>query len=315
MTPARHREQLHAELAGLNALLHSAPEDPLATPLMRSRVEEIEESLRELGTTSKPRPEAEIFFVDGPAIGSEGIEITFASDVLESYQNMVTNHYSAKVYGRLRRSGRRRKEDETRLYLTALPRGSFGFQLSQPYTPELFAAQNMVVALSDISGLVEATAESDESFEAALASFDSRVFRPLKRFITTIHAGGGACRLLTGERQTNLSVEKIAEAYDRISAAITDDEEVTMSGTFGGFHAFSGDFEFQPDVGRLIQGGLNEEINDEIIAKWTKQFFQQRCIAKMTMTTVSQRTGNKKPTYELVALKPLAEEKVPGEKK
>ena len=45
-------------------------------------------------------------FVVGPAIGSEGIEITFASDVLESYQNMVTNHYAAKHYGVLRRSGR-----------------------------------------------------------------------------------------------------------------------------------------------------------------------------------------------------------------
>ena len=132
MTPPRLREQLQAELAGLHALLHSAPADPLATPLMRSRVEEIEEDLRELHTAAH-RAEAEIFFVGGPAIGSEGIEITFASDILESYQNMVTNHYTAKVYGSPRRSGRRRKEDETRLYLTALPRGSFGFQLSQPY--------------------------------------------------------------------------------------------------------------------------------------------------------------------------------------
>ena len=315
MTPVRQRERLQAELFSLNALLHSAPQDPLATPLMRSRVEEIEAEIRSLPAPAKSRPEAELFFEDGPAIGSEGIEITFASDVLESYQNMVTNHYSAKVYGSLRRSGARRKEAETRLYLTALPRGSFGFQLSQPYTPELFAAQNMVVALSDISGLVEATAESDEAFEAALTSFDSRVFRPLKRFITTIHAGGGACRLLTGEKQTNLSVEKITAAYDRISAAVTDDEEITMSGTFGGFHAISGDFEFQPDVGRLIHGGLDEQLNDAKIAKLTQQFFQRRCIAKMTMTTVSSRTGNKKPTYELVDLKPLAEDQAPGEKK
>jgi len=40
-----------------------------------------------------------------------------------------------------------------------------------------------------------------------------------------------------------------------------------------------------------------------------------RADAKMTMTTVSQRTGNKQPTCELVALKPLAEEKAPGETK
>ena len=310
MTPARHREQLQAELAGLTALLESAPEDPLATPLMRSRVEEIEETLRELHAAPS-RAEAEIFFVDGPAIGSEGIEITFASDVLESYQNMVTNHYTAKVYGSPRRSGRRRKEDETRLYLTALPRGSFGFQLSQPYSTGLLAAQNMPGIMSNISELIEATAESDTAFEAALTSFDSRVFRPLKRFITTIHHGGGACRLLTGEKQTSLSVEKIAEAYARISAAVADDEEVTMSGTFGGFHAISGDFEFQPDVGKIIHGGLNAKLTAPKIKELSDNFFQRHCIAKMMVTTVTARTGSKKPTYELVTLLPAKEEKKP----
>ena len=305
MTPARQRPALEAELAGLTALLQSTPEDPLATPLMRSRVEELEDALRKLPVQKLRHPEAELFFSDGPAIGSEGIEITFASDVLNSYQNMVTNHYAAKHYGNLRRTGRRRGEEETRLYLTALPLGSFGFQLTQPHVSDFFAAGNVSIAMQDISALVEATAESDDAFESALSRFDSRVFRPLKRFIVTIHAGGGSCRVLTGDKETSLSVEKITEAYTRISAAITDDEDVTMSGVFGGAHVFSGDFEFQPDGSSLIRGNLSEDITEEKAIAMNRNFTKRRAIAKMIMTTVSARTGSKKPTYELESLKHL----------
>jgi len=312
MTPTRQRQALEAELAGLTALLESTPENPLATPLMRSRVEEIETALQELPVQKLQHPEAELFFSDGPAIGSEGIEITFASDVLNSYQNMVTNHYAAKHFGNLRRTGRRRGEEETRLYLTALPLGSFGLQLSQPHVTDFFAAGNVSIAMKDISALLEATAESDDAFEAALAQFNSRVFRPLKRFITTIHAGGGSCRLLTGEKETSLTIEKITEAYQRISAAITDDEEITMSGVFGGAHVFSGDFEFQPDQGSLISGALGEEITEAKAIAWNHDFTKRHAIAKMIMTTVQARTGNKKPTYELVALKHLPEDEPPA---
>ena len=312
MTPKRQSEALQSELTGLKALLTSTPEDPLATPLMRSRIEDLEAELREIPKLQLQHPEAELFFSDGPAMGSEGIEITFASDILNSYQNMLTNHYAAKHYGNLRRTGRRRGEVETRLYLTALPLGSFGFQLRQPHVEDFYAAGSVSVALQEISSLVEATAESDDAFETALARFDSRVFRPLKRFIVTIHTGGGSCRVLTGDKETSLSVEKIAEAYKRISAAITDDEEVTMTGIFGGAHLFSGDFEFQPDEGSLLRGNLGEDITEEKAIAMNRNFSKRRAIAKMIMTTVSSRTGNKKPTYELVSLKHLPEAEPPA---
>ena len=36
--------------------------------------------------------EAEIFFKNGSAIGLEGLEVTFTSHILDSYQNTLTNH-------------------------------------------------------------------------------------------------------------------------------------------------------------------------------------------------------------------------------
>ena len=122
MTPLRQLQDLQAELASLKSLLQSTPADPLATPLLRGHVEDIEDRIRKLEANPPLTPATELFFREGAAFGTEGLEVTFASGVLESYQTMVSDHYSAKNYGKLRRFGRRRREAETQLFLTALPR-------------------------------------------------------------------------------------------------------------------------------------------------------------------------------------------------
>ena len=307
MTPLRQRESLMSEIAGLRQLLQTTGEDPLASPLMRSRLEDLEARFNKLQTQPSLTPEAEMFFTDGPAVGSEAIEVTFASEVLNSYQNMVTNHFAATHYGGVKRTGRRRGEEEARLYLTALPRGSFGMQLSQPYVSDFYAAENVSKAMLEISGLIRDTAASDDAFEEVLSKFDARVFRPLKRFIIVIHAGGGACRIVTGNLEVSLTPEALSAAYMRISAAVADDLVIEMSGVFGGAQVFSCSFEFQPDAGDLIRGDLDPELSEEVATKMNQVFTKQRVMAKMKMTTVSTRTGKKKPTYELMALRELVD--------
>lgn len=307
MTPLRQRQDLQAELASVKALLHATPTDRLATPLMRGRIEDIEAKIQELELKSPLAPTAELFFRDGPTLGSDGLEVTFTSEVLESYQNMVTNHYAAKHYGTLRRTGRRRGEAETQLFLTGLPRGSFGLELSQPHVADFVTATNLSEAMLQISLLIEATAESDASFETALAEFDARVFKPLKRFIVTLHTGGGDCRFVTGFHETQLSFEQITAAYARVSAADLDEISEKLPGEFGGLLTNSWQFDFCPDGGDWIRGSLAEQVSDTTAADWNLRYTSKRTIAELKVSTVTTREGKKKPSYELFDLKPLDE--------
>mgnify|MGYP001355555761 CR=1 FL=1 len=200
---------------------------------------------------------------------------------------------------------RRCGETETALFLTALPRGSFGLQLSQPHIEDFVAAANVSQAMLDLSALVEATVESDQAFETALSTFDARVFKPLKRFVFALHAGGGACRLVTGFRETSLSTEQITAAFERVSAANTDEEEVNLPGIFGGVLTFSCEFDFRPDGGELIRGPLAEEVSEATAGGWSQHFTHEHVTAKFKISTVVTRAGKKKPTYELVDLEPL----------
>src|SRR5215469_13725697 len=140
MTPARKKESLQAELTGLENLLSITPDDPLATPLLKGKIEETKTQIRQLDENPPLSPETEIFFGEGPVIGSIGIDAKFAGDILRCFQGMVTNHFSGKFLGALRKIGRRRGEPQSRLFLTALPTGSFGLQLSQPYVTDFVLA-------------------------------------------------------------------------------------------------------------------------------------------------------------------------------
>ena len=332
MTPYREIEMLQAKRVGLQALLDEdlvpallgkmepplpgEPELPLteepADLLERSALEhairKIDARLKELADKPKINPQAEMFFVDGAVTNAHGLEITFASDMLKSYQNMVTNHYAAKHYS-LRRTGRRHGEAESHLFLTALPRGSFGMQLSQPHISDWVLAGNVSKAMEDLSGLVEAAAESDAAFDGLLGSFNSRVLKPLTSFMATLNAGGGSFRLVTGMKQVKMNREKIQEAYLRVSAASSLDREITIPGTFGGITGYSCEFDFQPHVGEVIKGPLAEEITEEDIERMNHDFTFKPCYAKLKETTVTTRSGKKKPTFELICL--LVSKEVP----
>ena len=303
MTPFRQRETIQTELSALKVLLHSTPEDPFASPMLKDRIKELESSLAALDPHPSLTPEAEIFFEDGPAIGSEALEVTFTSHILDSYQNMLTNHYAAKHYGILRRSGRRRGEGDTKLYLTALPRGSFGLQLSQPRVQDFVAAQNLSAAMHEISGLVEATAKSDQAFEDSLNAFNPRVLKPLQRFIEALFTSKAACRVVTGDNETKLNLHQVEEAYKRVTSAKEREEVVDVPGVFGGVLTFSWEFDFQPDNGDLICGPLADEVDEETATNWNLHLTHTHTIAKLKRLTVSTRTGDKKSSYELIGLK------------
>lgn len=82
MTPFRQRETVQLEISALKALLDSTPDDPFAKPMLQEHLKELEESLGALERRPSFNPETEIFFEDGPAMGSQGLEITFTSHIL-----------------------------------------------------------------------------------------------------------------------------------------------------------------------------------------------------------------------------------------
>ncbi|HEY5912139.1 MAG TPA: hypothetical protein VJA21_16165 [Verrucomicrobiae bacterium] len=303
MTPIREKESLQAELSGLEHLLSITPDDPLAKPLLQSRIEEKQSRIRQLEERPPLTPETEIFFGQGPVIGSTGIEARFAGEVLRRFQDMVTNHFSAKFVGGLGKCGRRRGESQSRLFLTALPRGSFGLQLAQPHVSDFVTAGQLTQTMEEITDLVSSAAKDDKSFVDTISNFNSRVLVPLTEFLGVLNNAEADCRIISGTRRASLKKEEVMQAYARVVAAKKDEEIITCRGVFGGVLIQSGRFEFMPSGERLISGWIAEEVTEEQAVEMDK-LAGKLCKATMRQTTLSIQTGRQTWTHELLDLKP-----------
>ena len=301
MTPLRKKEQLQTELVGLRQLAAITPDDALAKALLADRLKEAEEALRSLSEQASVRPETEILFGGTPVVGSQGIDAKFAAHILDSYQDMVTNDFASR-YGALRHTGRRHGEAESRVYLTALPRGSVGLQISQPVISDFVTAMHVAEAMDHVTGLVQSASEGDTAFEEALEVFHPRVLAPLSRFLDVMAKTDVSCRILAPSRDVKLGREQIRGAYARVAAAKTEIALTQIEGTFGGILLHSWRFDLQPHDGSVISGWLAEAITDTDAARMALMV-KQRVVALLNTTLVSTTAGKKRPVYELVALR------------
>ncbi len=300
MTPLRKREQLQSELLGLRQLAEITPNDPIAKPLLSQRTNDLEAKIASVSQQAQLQPETELLFGGSPVSGSEGIDVKFVSHVLDSYQDMVTNDFASR-YGALRHVGRRQGESESRVFLTALPRGSVGLQISQPVVTDFITAMHVAEAMDHITELVKSAAEGDQQFGAALEVFHPRVLAPLTRFLDTLSKNEVSFRMVAPSKDIQLGGEKLREAYARVAAAKSEVTNTEVVGVFGGVLLHSWRFELQPVTGTVISGWLSEQITDDAAAR-IALLTNHTVIATLNVTSVSTTAGKKRPVYELVSV-------------
>jgi hypothetical protein len=304
MSYLREIEQRQAEIAGLKAVLQNMPDDPLAKPLMASRLKGLEADLAALEKQPPARPEAELLFAGGPAFGSIGLDAKFAARVLDDYQDVVANHYSASRHGGVGSRGPRAGEEEARLCLTALPRGSFGLLLTQPQAQDFVAAALLSDVMDQITSLLEAAASGDASFTDTVEKFHPRVLTPLKSFLNALEAQNASVVLRTTTRQCTLDPEKVRAAKSRVTETKPETESIQLRGVCRGALLESWRFDFNPDDQPPISGVLAESVTEDA-AKAMLALVDKPAEAELRVTRMRTRSGFGRPVYELLSLKAL----------
>lgn len=340
MNTLRNYQELQAELAGLKSLLQSNPPHKLATPMLRNRIAALQESISALDAMAPVIPQMEIFFKDGAAVDSQGLEIRFASKILNAYQKAVTEHYAAKYQEDYEGVPFPTAAEETKLFLTELPRGSFGVQLTwlesatteradeiEPGTPY---AQSELLPPSQVEGDIPSTAEQvatvmteiTEALRGAavppttaadpLASLSPAVVVSLDRFLHTVWETGGSLRMVTGLAETVLNHTQIDSALNRLHSLASQKhvrEEVTViEGVFGGALLDAWEFNFRPDQARPIRGRLRSDLPRPEAAALNHRFTDKRVATKIKITTTTWANGDKRKAYELLDIRPLETE-------
>jgi hypothetical protein len=301
MIPARNIEAHKVEIGELESLIERMPDDPLSKPVLKSRLEEMRKELQAIEQAPVTKPETELLFAGSPVVGSMGIEARFAASILKDYQDMLANHHAGSQHGGAGTRGRRPGEDESRVFLSALPRGSFGLLLTQPNIDDFVTAIQVSEEMEQITGLIQSATNDDASFADTIFQFDPRVLKPLQRFFETMENSRATVNIRTGRKTITMNTEQVHAGFVRVSGTEETSGTVQYDGVFGGLTLGSRRFDFTPDGLPLITGKLAPEVSgDEAFAMVS--FSGRRATAVLRSITIKTLSGFGKARYELLSL-------------
>lgn len=242
-----------------------------------------------------------LFFTGKPVYGSSAIDAHFVSSVLNPFLEMVKSQYAASKHGQVGERGPRRDEDEARLMLTGTPRGSFGLELSHPFSDDLFAEERLTAILVQLTRLIEATGESDEGFLLNLDEISPRAFIHLLDFFKVLRNNEANLRMQTGDIEFELSQNRIQKAYERVNTSKTLEQKRSESGIFRGATLDTWRFDFRKDNGENISGKISGELSEDSVAAMLA-FANRRCLADLNEITVITSGGAMRRRFILLGL-------------
>jgi hypothetical protein len=302
MSLRERREFIQAQILETDRLIQLTGDHPLMAPALAQRKAEFENELKELPPPSKQPPRTVLFFAGGPVLGTRGIDAQFASSIINHFVQMVKSQYAAVKHGGVGTRGIRRGEAEAGLMLTGTPRGSFGLELSQPACEDWVASGQVADVLVQLTKLIESAGKDDESFAFALDDVSPRVLQRLKEFFKVASDGKARMRIVSGDLECQLDETNIAQAFERVREAKTEDNTVEWPGIFRGATLDTWRFDFRTDDGNNITGRMGENVTDEQALNMIR-FADLPCVATLHQTLVTTRSGILRTRYELNALR------------
>ena len=147
------REQLAAQLAAVNAMLQSLPpNDYLGRIGFEARRQELENQINALADSVERRAQVALYFGGDPVIGSQGVQATFGTNVMWTFQDLMSKVWGTLATGApLQQMGPVRDKGASQLHITSVVHGSFGFLLEEldPQGEPMFPTPLSLAADSD----------------------------------------------------------------------------------------------------------------------------------------------------------------------
>jgi len=276
------------------------PDAKLPELLDRVRAElEQEQNRNLLSNAASYSARAQLFFSGKPVVGKRAISLGFATDILGTYQTLISAAYSGRRHGMLGTRGPIPDKSSSLLYLSEMPRGSVGFELIEISEQGYLDRSPLAEIVLEVGDLIESAAQGDQEFADNIAEFDQRVHPALRDFFSVLRKAEVSFRLETTERIYALDLDRIRIAADRTSVDPQEELDIPFSGQLIGFMPIGRRFEFKHESGEIIRGKIARESVDSI-----RPWFEKQCIAHMRVVTVVRPNGETK-AFTLLRLSQL----------
>lgn len=297
----RQKKSIQAEIIDTERMLELAKGHALMSGSLKVKLDNLYHQFDKLPdelTESK----INLLFSGKAVDGSMGIKSSFVSKTVSPFQEMIKTQTALVRFGHVGKRGQAKSGANAELFITSLPVGSFGIELSQLRSNDLFAEIDVANAIKQIVKLIANTADSDELFEQSIDKTPKRNLVHLKKFLKEIVDENSFLKMETGEIGVEISEAKIEEAYSRVAATEDEEDEKFISGTLRGFLLDSGRFEIQDSSGETITGFISEDLSEEKIIAYDQLYLNKTCRIHLQIHKTKFKTGNEKTDYELLEI-------------
>jgi hypothetical protein len=298
---------LESQAAHIRRMLErSKGVDPLGAISLSARLDDVLEQIGNEQNRDKNHAAVTLLFYGTPVDGSNGIDAQFAGRAIQEYQSALSKHMVSVAGGQLGARGPIPERNLSKLNITDVVHGSFGFQLEEASENEDMFSTALKQAVDDISDILQNfSAPEEKKFEDAIEKIDSRTFTSIKSFISLAHHEGASFRIIDDEEEFLFDDTKILRAYERVESVEFTEDISEVAGTLIGVIPIGRRFEFKIDgTEEVISGTIGKKLSADFIERiqQDEQFIGKRWSASFYIRTVTKPDGRVKVNYVLMDL-------------
>lgn len=292
------RRNLKLELIQAENLLNLAGDHPFMAPGLKSKVQRLKEALDNF-PEEIIEPKIAILFSGNATIGSSGIKSSFVSKILNPIQEMIKTQTAEIKFKKIGSRGKVKGADDSELFLIALPTGSFGVELAQLNASDLFSDVEVAEAINQVSDIISKTTESDEGFAEVVNDVPLRTLNNLKTLLKEVSEEDSIIKIQTDTKEIEIEKDNVKLGYQRIINANESEELIKVDGILKGLLLESNKFEFLTSEGEKISGRISEDISEEEIAAFGRDYLNEQCTVSLVKMTVKIAGGKPSIGYTL----------------
>lgn len=317
-----HRVFLTSEIAAVEDLLGGlVPHDVFGRLSLAERLENLRTELQALGDESEDREIAEteglaLLFDGDPVVSGSAIEADFGTKAIAHIQEVAAQLNARREGRELAMAGPIPLRKESRLYITGVKAGSFGFVLDEAPGQTGDGATSIRPILQDIARLIVSASESEEALDETVPSLDQRTLNSLRDFFTHVGNGNASLHLISGQLDRNIGNEDLKKAAQRVSEVhITDERVLELKGRLLGILPEARQFEFiRSDNEQTIRGRVSRRLSYGELLTIAERIAYKSSVATFLQTRVLRGAHPARLKYELqeITLDPDVYKDAPG---
>jgi hypothetical protein len=302
------RDRLLAEAASIARMLEAlSDEDAVMRMGLEDRLEELREGVAEAeGARLEHTASAALFFGGAPVVGSRGIESEFGAKAVGVFQDLVAKQFAFETGG-LGQRGIVPNKAATRLHITNVVRGSFGFMLEEIDNQTGLVDSPLKDSVDHVADLIGAFGDDDEErFQTAIEDIDERVLGTTREFFALMRLNGATFRIVNGERDRAFSLPLIERAERRATTTTVTDSEEAIRGVYVAALPEAHQLEFRTDSDRgTIRARIDRAVPSAQIQDLNRTWMEQPALGRFAVRRVVKEGTVVRENFKLISVDAL----------